>query len=58
MYIETHAAIVKIENNNIPTDIIEMKNVYFPEMECELIPYYITEGKNIFPLWVELEKTE
>jgi len=56
MYIETHAAIVKSENKNIPTDIIEMKKVYFPEMECELIPYYITEGKNIFPLWVELEK--
>lgn len=58
MYIETHAAIVKAENNNTPADIIEMKNVYFPEMECELIPYYTTKGKNIFPLWVELEKID
>jgi hypothetical protein len=32
-----------------------MKNVSFSETECDLIPYYQVEGKNIFPLWVEIK---
>jgi len=25
-------------------------------MEVDLIPHYVTEGRSIFPLWMELEK--
>jgi arylsulfatase A-like enzyme len=56
MYLETGSLIYRHENNTFPTDIIEMKNVHFTETECDLIPHYMTKGKSIFPLWVELEK--
>ena len=32
-----------------PTDEITMKNVYLPEMDVDLIPHYVTEGRSIFP---------
>ena len=57
MFLETKSYVISRPIKNTSTDIIEINNVYFPEMECELIPHYTTEGKNIFPLWVELEKT-
>jgi arylsulfatase len=41
-----------------PSDIIEMKNVYFDEMDCEFIPIYMHKGKRIFPFWVELERVD
>jgi arylsulfatase len=65
MFLETNSEIIRLENKKIPTDVIEMKDVYFPEMECDLIPHYATEGKYpnygsngkyILPLWIELEK--
>jgi arylsulfatase len=56
LFLETNSLIYRQENKNTPTDVIEMKDVYFSEMECDLTPFYATEGRNIFPLWVELEK--
>ncbi len=65
MFLETNSIVFRLENKNIPTDIIEMKDVYLPEMECDLIPHYATggkypsygsEGKYILPLYVEMEK--
>ena len=56
MNLETSTVILKYENDAVPTDMIEMKDVYLQEMECDLIPYYASQGKNIFPLWVELTK--
>jgi hypothetical protein len=56
MFLETNSLIYRYENRTNPVDIIEMKDVFFPETECDLIPYYIAVGKSIFPLWVELEK--
>jgi arylsulfatase len=38
------------------TDIIEMNNVYLPDMECEILPYYLVDKKKIFPFWVQMEK--
>jgi arylsulfatase A-like enzyme len=55
MFLETNSLIYRQENKNAPIDIIEMKNVSFSETECDLIPYYQVEGKNIFPLWVEIK---
>ena len=56
MFLETNSLIYRQENKNTPTDIIEMKNVQFSDMECNLIPQYATGGKRIFPLWMELKK--
>jgi arylsulfatase A-like enzyme len=56
MNLETSTVILKYETDAVPTDMIEMKDVFLPEMECDLIPYYASQGKNIFPLWVELTK--
>ncbi|MCK5851684.1 sulfatase-like hydrolase/transferase, partial [bacterium] len=58
MYIETGAVINQMKNEIIGVDIIEMKNIHFTKMDCDLIPFYSTKGKNIFPFWVELEKMD
>lgn len=64
LFLETNSLIIRLENRSVPTDMLEMKDVYLPEMECELIPHYATEGKYpnyaeqgryIFPLYVEME---
>lgn len=58
LFLETNSLIYRQENKNTPTNVIEMKDVYFSEMECDLIPFYTAGGRNIFPLWVELEKVD
>lgn len=56
MILETNGALIQIENKEIPTDIIELRSVSLPEMESDLIPHYVSGGKSIFPLWMEIEK--
>lgn len=56
MVLETNSVIVQEQYEAIPTDEITMMNVYLPEMEVDLVPHFVTEGRSIFPLWVELEK--
>lgn len=56
IYLETGSIIYQQEQHIVPSDIIEMTNVSLPETECELIPRYITNGKYILPLWIEIEK--
>lgn len=56
MFLETNSLIYRQENKNIPTDIIEMKEVHFNETECDIIPQYMAGGKSVFPLWIEMEK--
>lgn len=58
MYLETGAIINQSKNTAVNTDIIEMKNIHLTKMKCDLIPFYSTNGKNIFPFWVELEKLD
>ncbi len=58
MYLEANTIIRQIQNKKEGTDIVEMKNVYFPDMDCELRPYYSIESKNIFPFWVEMERID
>ena len=57
MYLETNTIINQMKND-LNTDIIEMKNVSLPEMEGELIPYYLIGGKSILPFWVEIKKID
>jgi len=56
MYLETQGVINQIKNTKSNIDKIEMRNVSLPEMDCELIPFYAVNGKQIFPIWVEIEK--
>ncbi len=58
MYLETGTIVnqLKIEIGN--TEIIEMKNVRLPGMNCDLTPFYSIGNKNIFPFWVELERID
>ena len=58
MYLETGAIINQMQNESVDTDIIEMKNIHLTKMDCDLIPFYSTKGKNIFPFWVELKKLD
>ena len=58
MILETGAIVNQMINNKDNSDIIEMKNVKLPEMDCELIPFYSARGKNILPFWVEIERIE
>ncbi len=37
-------------------DMIEMKNVYFPDLQGSLRPFYTSQSQEIFPFWVELTK--
>jgi arylsulfatase len=55
MVLETGAIINQMKNNSDDTEIIEMKNVSLPAINCELIPFFGVNGKIIFPFWVEIE---
>jgi arylsulfatase len=56
LLVETGSFINQMINKTDNTDTIAMKNVYLPEMKCDLIPFYSVGSKRIFPFWVELEK--
>ena len=56
MLLETKGIINQKKNLLGDTDMLEMKNVFLPNMNCDLIPFYFIEGKRIFPFWVELDK--
>ena len=58
MYLEANTLVKQMLNEKEGTDIIEMKNVYFSEMDCDLIPFYTINSKNIFPFWVEMKKMD
>lgn len=56
MVLKTGSIVNQMKNKLDKTDIIEMKNISLKEMDCELIPFYNSGNKNIFPFWVELER--
>jgi arylsulfatase A-like enzyme len=56
MMVETKSFITQLKNTAGVTDIIEMKNVSIPEMECDFTPFYLSGQRKILPLWVEIEK--
>lgn len=55
MYLEA-GQMLNLVTNNSNSDIIEMKNVHFPDMECKFLPFYSAKGMKQFPFWVEIEK--
>jgi len=58
MMVEVGSFIIRIDNGSGETDMIEMKNVYLPLLECDLVPFYLTGGKRILPFYVELERVD
>jgi arylsulfatase len=56
LYLETGTRINQAKNDTDNVDFLEMKNVFLPKMDCDLIPFYLVGGKKIFPFWVEMQK--
>lgn len=55
MFLEA-STIVNQMQNELRTDVIEMKSIKLPEMDGDLIPFYLVNNKRIFPFWVEVER--
>ena len=58
MYLETNERIYRTQNEEEATDLIELKNIHLPEMDCDFLPFYSVEGKKIFPFWAEVERLD
>jgi arylsulfatase len=58
MYLETGPRIHKASNNLENTEVLEMKDILLPAMNCDLIPFYAVEDKRIFPFWVKMERMD
>ena len=56
MMVETGSFIYQEKNDRAQTTLIEMKDVWLRSAESDFVPFYQTDGKQIFPLWVEIEK--
>jgi arylsulfatase len=37
---------------------LEMNNISYPEMDCDIIPFYLTGSKRIFPFYVEIKRVD
>jgi arylsulfatase len=57
MMLETGTFISQMKNLTGITDVIEMNNVKFPDIRCDLTPFYLSGQKKILPLWVEIERS-
>ncbi|MEM9143233.1 MAG: arylsulfatase [Bacteroidota bacterium] len=56
LYLETATLINTLENSKDQVDVMEMKGVSLPHVDCDLIAFYSVEGKRILPFWVEMER--
>jgi hypothetical protein len=56
MMVETQSFINQKINEVEGADVLEMKNVYLPQMKCDFVPFYQIGTGRIFPFWVEIEK--
>ena len=58
MYLETGPRIHKASNSLENSEVLEMKNIHLPTMDCDLIPFYAVDDKRIFPFWVKMERMD
>jgi len=56
--LESNTLVQQMRLNKPNSDLIEMKNVYFPALEGSFRPLYATKAGNIFPFWVEITKID
>ena len=58
MYLEAGPIVNQFKSTKIGVDVLEMQNVALPEMAADLVPFYQTGTKKIFPFWVAFEKID
>lgn len=58
MMVETGSFIYQEKNDRAQTTLIEMKDVWLRSAESDFVPFYQTDGKQILPLWVEIERID
>nr|WP_299385031.1 arylsulfatase [Allomuricauda sp.] len=56
LYLEANALVKQQANFKDNVDELELKNVYLPKMDCDLLAHYAIKGRHILPFWVEMEK--
>jgi len=56
LIVETGTFINQTINDNTGVVELEMKSISYPDMDCDLIPFYMVDSKRILPFWVELER--
>jgi len=56
MIVETGTIINQTINQQQDAIYLEMNNISFPDLECDLIPFYNVDSKTIFPFWAEFER--
>ncbi len=56
--VETGSFIYQEKNDRAQTTLIEMKDVWLRSAESDFVPFYQTDGKQILPLWVEIERID
>ncbi|MFZ2338546.1 MAG: hypothetical protein WAW07_02350 [Bacteroidales bacterium] len=55
---QTGSFFYQVKNDKAETTLIEMKDVWIPSTKSDFVPFYQTDGKQIFPLWVEIERID
>jgi arylsulfatase len=58
MMLDTRSVTYQFLNMEENTILLEMKNVYLPDMKSDFVPFYETGARKILPLWVEIEKNQ
>ncbi|MEX0360243.1 MAG: arylsulfatase, partial [Allomuricauda sp.] len=58
LYLEANTLVKQQANSQDNVDVLELKNVYLPQMDCDLLAHYAIEGKHIMPFWVEMDKVD
>jgi len=58
MSVETGTIINQKKNIIEGLTEFEMKNITYPDMDCDIIPFYLIGGKRILPFWIEIEKID
>ena len=56
--LETRTQIIQSKRTQMPTDLIELKNVRLKNYKGSVTPHFMSGGKSIFPLWVEFERID
>lgn len=56
--LETRTQIIQSKRTQMPSDLIELKNVRLKNYKGSVTPHFMSGGKSIFPLWVEFERID
>jgi hypothetical protein len=58
LYLETGTMIHQKTFDEDKTDKLILENVFLPELETDLIPFYQADGKRYFPLYLKITRTD